>query len=254
MSDLVRNPKDCFSHDTAHIFTGHHTKKSEKQFASSPGRKSATLPLMYEDETESTYTDASYYTELQQDAAPQPAITPTKAGSKKKRKTAKATKSPVEIKPRPRRSAAAMKSPLKSDIYVGENEDIEDLSEDEQEHSESGAEIETKTDQENNAVEYTEIVPVSDPVPVLPKVDTEDLLLAQQYSGDSAEFSGAHGEHLNMENISVKKEAGFEIETGGISDEEDPEWEPGTKKRRKSSGSRSVTSPVNVSRSQAESE
>ena len=208
---------------------------------------------MYEDETEAAYTDASYHTELQlqQEAVQQSAITPTKTGSKKKRKSAKVTKSPVEIKPRPRRSAAAMKSPLKSDIYVGENEDIEDLSEDEQ--SESGAEIETKTDQENNAVEYTEIVPVSDPIPVLPKVDTEDLLLAQGYSGGSAEFSGAHGEHLNIENISVKKEAGFDIETGAISDEEDPEWEPGTKKRRKSSGSRSVTSPVNVSRSQAES-
>ena len=33
--------------------------------------------------------------------------------------------SPNELENHPKRSAAAMKSPLKSDIYVGENEDIE---------------------------------------------------------------------------------------------------------------------------------
>ena len=191
------------------------------------------MPLSYEDSIDGgSYNEASY-TELQQDTIPPPAITPTKPGAKRK-KPAKKAPTPVEIKVRPKRSAAAMKSPLKSDIYVGENDDIEEISESEQEQADS-VEIEMVTGEKDDAAEYTEIVPVSDLIPVLPKVDTEDLLLAQ--GGDS---------HSIMENIIVKKEAELDYEAGTMEDEEDPDWEPGTKKRRKSSGSRSLASPVNV--------
>ena len=224
-----------------------------------PGRRSATQSYshLYEEDSDSCYlfdleqettqAPANYPSELQQDSVEHSAVTPTKPEPKKKRPVKKAP-SPVEVKVRPKRSAAAMKSPLKSD-FVGENDDIEELSDSEQEQADS-AEIEMVSGEKDNAAEpeYTEIVPVSDPIPVLPTVDTGDLLLAQGYSNDSAQFSGgpAIEGDSEMENIVVKKEAGLDYEAGTMEDEEDPDWEPGTKKRRKSSGSRSLTSPVNV--------
>ena len=237
------------------ISSGHHTKKTEKQFASSPGRKSATqqsLPLLYDDESDVAYTEADYYTEAQQDFIPEPAMTPTRSVGKKKKKAAKAAPSPSEIKTRPKRSAAAMKSPLKSDIYVDEIEDIEELSDSKQEQSESAAATATEPGPKETPVKYTEIIPVTGPVPVVPKLETEDSFQTQEYDEGSAAHSGAIGEQSNLDNI-VKKEAELDIEAGTIMDEEDPDWEPGTKKRRKSSGSGSVTSPVNVSGGQAQS-
>ena len=221
-----------------------------------PGRRSATQSYshLYEEDSDSSYlfdleqettqAPANYPSELQQDSVEHSAVTPTKPEPKKKRPAKKAP-SPVEVKVRPKRSAAAMKSPLKSD-FVGENDDIEELSDSEQEQSENTAEIEMVSGEKDNAAEYTEIVPVSDPIPVLPTVDAGDLLLAQGYSGDSAQFSEAIQGDSEMENIVVKKEAGLDNEAGTMEDEEDPDWEPGTKKRRKSSGSRSLTSPVNM--------
>ena len=237
------------------ISSGHHTKKSEKQFASSPGRKSATqqsLPLMYDDQSDIAYSEESYHTELEQDIIPEPAMTPTRVTGKKKRKAAKPAPEPSHVKTRPKRSAAAMRSPLKSDIYVGENEDVEDLSDSEQEQSETAAATVTQPGPKQTPVKYTEIIPVSGPIPVVPKLDTEDSFQTQEYDEGSAEFSGAMEESGN-DNVIVKKEAGFDVEEGAIMDEDDPDWEPDTKKRRQSSGSRSVTSPVNVSGSQGQS-
>ena len=211
---------------------------------------------MYEDESEASYTEASYHTEPQQDVMLEPAVTPTRSVGKKKSKTAKAAPSPSDIKTRPKRSAAAMKSPLKFGIYVDDIEDIEELSDSEQKQSESTAATVTKSGPEQTPVKYTEIVPVSCPIPVVvvPKLEMEDSFGIQEYDEGSAEFSGAGGEISNLDNITVKKEAGSDIEVGAIMDhEEDPNWEPGTKKRRKSSGSSSVTSTVNVSGGQAQS-
>ena len=167
--------------------------------------------------------------------------------------------SPNDLKNRPKRSAAAMKSPLKSDIYV--DEDVEELSDIELEESDGavGTVIESNDDigmegnNETTPVKYTEMVPVSDkgPLPVVPKLDIDDPFQAQ-FSQGSAEFSGDM-EEFGMDNVVVKSEAGIDIEAGTVEDEEDPDWEPGTKKRRKSSGSRSVTSPVNVAGDQGQS-
>ena len=244
--------------------SGHHTKKPpEKQFVEGPGRRTSTQSYSHlneEDsdssyqfdlEQETTQAPANYPSELQQDSVEHSAVTPTKPEPKKKRHAKKAP-SPVEVKVWPKRSAAAMKSPLKSD-YVGGNDDIESISEDEQVQSESVADIKKDAGEKNDTAEYTEIFPVSDPVPVLPKVETGDLLLSQGYSGDSAQFSGAIQGDSIMENIVVKKEAGLDYEAGTMEDEEDPDWEPGTKKRRKSSGSRSLTSPVIVTGTRSQS-
>ena len=190
-------------------------------------------------------------------------MTPTRArsGGKRKKKAAKTVPSPNDLKNRPKRSAAAMKSPLKSDIYVGEDEDVEELSDTELEESdgavgtvmESNADtgIEGNTCNENTPVKYTEMLPESDPVPVVPKLDIDDPFQAQ-FSQGSNEFSGEM-EEIRTDNVIVKQEAGLDIEAGTVEDEEDPDWEPGTKKRRKSSGSRSVTSPVNVAGEQGQS-
>ena len=232
------------------ISSGHHTKKSEKQFAAGPGRKSATqqsLPLMYEDESEASYTDASYHCEPQQDIMLEPTMSPTRSVGKKKRKAGKAAPSPSDIKTRPKRSAAATKSPLKFGIYVDEIDDVE-LSDNEQEQIKSATA--TVTQQEETQVKYTGIMPVTGPIPVVSKLDSDASFQTQEHSEDSA-FSGAMGEFANVENIIVKKEAESDIEAGVVMEEEDHDWEPGTKKRRKSSGSRSVTRPVSGDQTQS---
>ena len=236
------------------ISSGHHTKKTEKQFAAGPGRKSITqqsLPLVYE-ESDASYTEASYDRELQQDVIQEPAMMPTGSTGKKKRKATKAAPSHYDIKTRPKRSAAATKSPLKFGIYVDEIDDME-LSDNEQEQIKSAAATVTEPSSEDSQVKYTEIVPVSGPIPVVPKLNTEDSFQTEEFSEGSATFSGAMGEFANVENIVVKKEAESDIEAGVVMEEEDPDWKPGTKKRRKSSGSRSVSSPVNASGDQAQS-
>ena len=294
------------------ISSGHHTKKSEKQFASSLGRKSVTpqsLPPTYDDELEAAYTED---TEPHQDITPEPTMTPTRAVGKKKRKVAKSAPSPSDTKTRPKRGAAATKSPLKFAIYIGENEDVEELYDSELEQSESTVVTVTEPGPKETPVKYTEIIPVTGPIPVVPKLDTEDSFQVQQYDVEelsdseqeqsvstaatvtepgpeetpvkyteivhasgptpvvpkldtedsfqtqeydegSAEFSGAVRGNFNVENTSGKKEVELDIEEGDIIDVEDPDWEPGTKKKRKSSGSHSVTSPVNVSEGQEQS-
>ena len=231
-----------------HISSGHHNKKSEKQFAEGPGRKPASQQLFPHLYDADVGCDSSYHFDPQPET-PAPAPAPTKSRGKGKKKTAKTVPSPNDLKNRPKRSAAAMRSPLKSDIYVSENEDVESLSDSEIEGAESaaGMEVNNKT----TPVKYTEMVPVSDPIPVVPKLDTDDPFQAQ-FSQGSAEFSGDM-EEFGMDNVIVKSEAGLDIDAGTVEDDEDPDWEPGTKKRRKSSGSRSVTSPVNVSVDQGQS-
>ena len=207
---------------------------------------------MYNDESDVAYSEASYHAESQQDIIPEKAMTPTRAVGKKKRKTAKVAPSPSDTKTRPKKSATAMRSPLKSDIYVGENEDVDELSDSEQEKSESAARTVTELGPEDTPVKYTEIIPVSGPIPVVPKLDINNSFLTQEYDDGSTVFSGAMQE-LGNDSVIVKKEAGLDDEVGALMDEEDPDWEPGTKKRRQSSGTRSVVSPANVSRSQAQS-
>ena len=236
------------------ISSGHHTKRTEKQFVSSPGRKSATqqsLPFMYDDESDVAYTEASYYTEAQQDTIPDPAMIPTRSAGKKK--DAKVAPSPSDITTRPKRSDAAMRSPLKSDIYVGENEDVEELSDGEQEQSESAAATATEPGPKETPVKYMDIFPVSGPIPVVPKLETEDSFQVQEYDEGSAAFSGTVSENSNLGYIVVKTEVGLDTEAEAITEEEDPDWEPGTKKRRMSCGSGSVAGPVNVSEGQSQS-
>ena len=248
-----------FFYNPVHISAGHHNKKSEKQFAEGPGRKSASQQSFPIDDYANS--DSCYLFDPQEEEIPAPAVTPTrsKSGGKRKKRAAKTVPSPNGFKNRPKRSAAAMKSPLKSDIYVGEEEDMDELSDSELEESDSAAGIvmESNVDtgmegnNENTPVKYTEIVLVSDPVPVVPKLETYDPFQAQVSQG-SAEFS-REMEEFRTDNVIVKQEARLDIEAGTVEDEEDPDWEPGTKKRRKSSDSRSVTSPVDVVADQGQS-
>ena len=250
MSDLIRYPEDRFSHNEANISSGHHNKKSEKQFAEGPGRKSASqqlFPHLYDADADS---DTSYHFDPQPEIpAPVPAETPSMSGGKRKKKTVKTVPVTSDLKNRPKRSAAAMRSPLKSDIYVSESEDVDSISDSEIEGAESAAGMEVNN--ETTPVKYTEMVPVSDPIPVVPKFDTADPFQAQFRQG-SVKFSGEM-EEFGTDNVIVKSEAGLDIESVTMEDEEDPDWEPGTKKRRKSSSSRSVTSPVNVAGDQGQS-
>ena len=246
-------------YNPVHISAGHHNKKSEKQFAEGPGRRSASQQSFPTDDDANS--DSCYQFDPEEEEFPAPAVTPTrsKSGGKRKKKAAKTVPIPNDLKNRPKRSAAAMKSPLKSDIYVGEEENMENLSDSELEESDSaaGSVMESNADtgiegnNETTPVKYTEIVPVSDPVPVVPKLETDDPFQAQFRQG-SAEFSGDM-EEFGTDNVIVKREAGLDIEAGTVEDEEDPDWEPGVKKRRKSSSSRSVTSPVNVAGDQGQS-
>ena len=152
-----------------------------------------------------------------------------------------------------------MKSPFKSDIYVDENEEEVEVSDGELEQSENTATAMTEEGLEDTTVKYTSIksvVPVSDPIPVVPKLETENLYGTQEQDNSNisaADSSEAVGEISDFENIVVKKEVLSDIEMGTDMEEKDPDWEPGAKKRRKSFGSLSVTSPVNVASDQPQS-
>ena len=225
-----------------YIIVGHHSKKTEKQFAAGPGRKSNTQgvkssQVSYDDESDVAYSDNSFYSEPQQ----APAVPVTLTRREKKKSTKTASHKPADVKPRPKRSAEAMKSPSKFGIYVNEIDDTE-LSDTDQEQLKTATVTESSSEETPSS--YTNIVPVSGPIPVLQ---------AENRDEGSAEFHVEMGEFGNVETFVVKNEGGQDTEAGTVLDEDDPSWEPGTKKRRKSSGARSVGSVGNVAGDQAKS-
>ena len=206
------------------------------------GIKSSTqqsYDLTYDDEQDAAYSEASYYSEPQHENTPAMPVTQARLVGKKRKKVTKASPiKPVDVKPRPKRSAEAMKSPAKFGIYVDEIDDTE-LSDTEQEQIKTAASTVREPGSVDPSENYTNIVPipVSGPIPVL---QTHD------YDEGSTEFAGAMEEFENVDTGLVKKEAGHSVEAGTVMEEDDPNWEPGMKKRRKSAGSHSVSSLGNV--------
>ena len=247
------------------ILSVHHTKGSEKQVAW------ATQHILPQTNDDIHVSNQIFPSESQPFDIPQHSMASTPTRLTGKRKQGSSTCKSASTKSWAKRNAASKKSPFESDINAGENEELtgrslEQLKNGEVSHIGSGLEQQGKAEValngseleqpksdtepitegglDDSAVKYTSVVPVSGPIPTnsvtdfIPKIETENL-----FDDNNTDISKPFGEDVNFDGLIVKEEVVSDTEPETNTNEEDSNWEPVKKKRRKTAGSSSVRSP-----------
>lgn len=196
---------------------------------------------MFDTDSDDTFSEASIHTESQLQIMSEPVITSPRPVSLTRNSQATKSKATASnIKNRPRRSAEAKRSPFKSNIYVDEDINLEENND--EDNSDNATITKHETDETKPDIKYTQTVSA-----ILPLVS--DLDTGNHGLGENSEESAAIESGLD-DTVIVKMEAVSDHEGGNV-DTDDPDWEPGAKKRRKSSGSRSLASPRDTSLNQS---